>query len=774
MVKHKDKHRQSNPPQRYETLNNIFLKNRIYLFILLGLLFLFFIEIIFKRGFLWEDFLKQNFPYRLFAARALHDGVFPFWNPYIFGGLPFYADIQTGTLFPTNLLLTIFVTGRWLSSYLVEIVMILHLLIAGIGMFYFGLHNKVSKPTSFFMGMVYMLNGSFIVHLTHTQQLQTFVLIPFIFLFLQKGLSGCGIRAVSSIIVCALLLGLAGLAGYPQAVVIIFTGVILFFIYHLISTPKRFGYIFLQGVILIVIFGLVVACQYLPTYLLFKASLRGAYGYQEIIEGSFHPLRFITFLIPNYFGTTAQGNYENYFGPGPAYQYWEQMAFFGIIPLILVIFSFYKRTRKEVVLPIILVGVSLLIGLGRHLPIHILLYKFVPFFKDIRTPAKFLNLAIFGLVWMSGIGLENIIILKPKAKRLLLCGVAISIICLILMLLLPKQISSNIRNIVVKDILRAIIIIILAILSIRKYLRNNFKKKSFLVIIIVLAFLDIFTFGHKFNSGKVDPEIYWGVNQIVDFFKSENKKELIRVNIRCEEGQILQRNIGYVQEFPTTDGYNPLALQRFQKASQSLGRDRFFSLMNVKYKTVFDSALGRLTIQPREFYLPRAKLFYDWDITPNPDSLLSKLNRADFPVDTKVILEQDIKIERPIDLTVANGTATITSYSLNKIKVEVKTQSPALLVLSENYFDNWLVKINGVTNKTIPVNYFLRGCIVPSGRSQVEFYYREKYFRLLFPISLLAILGSIIFIILCNLFQFYKSNRQRTEGYGRSKTTTSK
>ncbi len=169
--------------------------------------------------------------------------------------------------------------------------------------------------------------------------------------------------------------------------------------------------------------------------------------------------------------------------------------------------------------------------------------------------------------------------------------------------------------------------------------------------------------------------------------------------------------------------------------------------MNVKYKTALDSTTNRLTIKPREFYLPRAKLFYDWEVNQNPESLLNQLNKPDFPFDTKVIFEQNANIERPIDLIVTNGTAKITSYSLNKIKVNVETQSPAILVLSENYFPNWLVRINGQVSKTIPVDYFLRGCVVPVGNNQVEFFYQEHYFVPLFIVCIITILASIIFIL---------------------------
>jgi len=88
MAKHKGNHHPVKTSQPSPTLQKLFSKNSTYFVLLLSLLLLLFIRIILKKGFFWEDFLEQNFPYRLFAARALHDGVFPFWNPYIFGSLP--------------------------------------------------------------------------------------------------------------------------------------------------------------------------------------------------------------------------------------------------------------------------------------------------------------------------------------------------------------------------------------------------------------------------------------------------------------------------------------------------------------------------------------------------------------------------------------------------------------------------------------------------------------------------------------------------------------
>jgi len=85
-----------------------------------------------SRAWLWEDFIYQNYPYRVFAATSLAMGHFPFWNPYVFGGQPFFADIQTAVLYPFNLVQALFATPESVSPYLVQFIEILHYLLAAI------------------------------------------------------------------------------------------------------------------------------------------------------------------------------------------------------------------------------------------------------------------------------------------------------------------------------------------------------------------------------------------------------------------------------------------------------------------------------------------------------------------------------------------------------------------------------------------------------------------------------------------------------------------
>jgi len=42
-------------------------------------------------------------PFKAYAAEVLRAGRLPLWNPYLFMGVPFLANIQTAVLYPLNL-----------------------------------------------------------------------------------------------------------------------------------------------------------------------------------------------------------------------------------------------------------------------------------------------------------------------------------------------------------------------------------------------------------------------------------------------------------------------------------------------------------------------------------------------------------------------------------------------------------------------------------------------------------------------------------------------
>src|SRR5688572_26773564 len=49
------------------------------------------------------DLASFLYPTYRFAAASLQAGHIPFWNPHLYGGMPFAADLQSGFYYPPNL-----------------------------------------------------------------------------------------------------------------------------------------------------------------------------------------------------------------------------------------------------------------------------------------------------------------------------------------------------------------------------------------------------------------------------------------------------------------------------------------------------------------------------------------------------------------------------------------------------------------------------------------------------------------------------------------------
>ena len=62
-----------------------------YLPITLGLFFLvYYFDILTGKAHLWEDIAEQAYPNLIFTVHSLKQGLFPFWTPYVFSGMPFF------------------------------------------------------------------------------------------------------------------------------------------------------------------------------------------------------------------------------------------------------------------------------------------------------------------------------------------------------------------------------------------------------------------------------------------------------------------------------------------------------------------------------------------------------------------------------------------------------------------------------------------------------------------------------------------------------------
>ena len=122
--------------------------------------------------------------------------------------------------------------------------------------------------------------------------------------------------------------------------------------------------------------------------------------------------------------------------------------------------------------------------------------------------------------------------------------------------------------------------------------------------------------------------------------------------------------------------------------------------------------------------------------------------------DSKKTAIIDVKYQEiiPNDQLVSQGSINLKSYSPNKIIYNVNTEENGLAVFSEIFYPKgWQAYIDGIAVHHFPVNYILRGLVVPSSAREVIFEFKPKSFFVSAKISFLAsclliITGLITFV----------------------------
>jgi hypothetical protein len=105
-------------------------------------------------------------------------------------------------------------------------------------------------------------------------------------------------------------------------------------------------------------------------------------------------------------------------------------------------------------------------------------------------------------------------------------------------------------------------------------------------------------------------------------------------------------------------------------------------------------------------------------------------------------------VETPLDFTpvTADGSASVAveSHEPNRVRIKTKSAAPAILVLSENHYPGWRAYVDSRSVETLRVDYNLRGVTLNAGEHDIEFRYRPKSVFFGFAVSLLTLLGLLL------------------------------
>ena len=736
----------------------------------------FFAKIIYSGATLYgSDFLFYFYPIKRFAYDYVStNGSFPLWNPYLFSGTPFIANIQASMFYPLGLLYYLIPTE---TAYLYSTV--LHCIVGAIFMYMFMRSLSASKWGAFLSGFIFIFNGYFMAHLYagHLSFVQTYVWIPLIFLFLVRFTrSGCFRYVVSA----GLILGVQILGGFPQLVFYTILAAILFFIYSCFTRMKIDGAQYFLRIVAIapmfVLIGLsLAAVQLLPTFEFSTLSTRvGGIPYDFATMDSLPPINLLTFLVPLLFGTPVDGSFWiNDF----TWEFWEYCGYAGISALAICAITMRKLVSDRLGLFfIMLIVTSLLLALGKYNPLYPLIYH-LPGFNNFRIPAQIIFLYIFSIAVLTGKGLDFLRgseSFSTSSKQ---------IVFFVLILFLPLIIWSygftdNFSNFLsqhiqfttmtIEQISRITSVIsgavfvsygILFAVAVSLYLydKGSLSYPILTATLIFISIVDLSSFSSPMiQATNIKPLLNKG--KALHYITQNPILSRTAINGRC-----FIENAGLWYGFQDIQGYDPLILKRYVEyinRSQGLPPDN--KVVNLHYVTRFDNNLIRLLnlryvvdcegkrlvkINP---YIPRCYIVHDM-ATKDENEILDFMMEERFDPLKQVVFEEGNAPEKLLStgsVPASHEKCRITSYENDEIKLVAEMVTPGFLVLSEINYPGWQVFVDGEKEKIFTGDYLFRVVPLNSGRHDIRFVFKPVSFKIGLGVSVVSFFGVIALLFL--------------------------
>ncbi len=161
------------------------------------------------------------------------------------------------------------------------------------------------------------------------------------------------------------------------------------------------------------------------------------------------------------------------------------------------------------------------------------------------------------------------------------------------------------------------------------------------------------------------------------------------------------------------------------------------------------------------FALGQAWFVNDFRITNGPDETILAVRQIN-PA-KEAVVDQQFKDKLPTPSKDSSASVKMISYAPNRLEYEVfDLNADRLMVFSEVYYPiGWTLKVDGKDVEIFPVNYFLRGAVIPAGAKKIEMHYRPASFEWTSTVSLAGsglILLLLAFLGLRKIMEVRKTN----------------
>ena len=745
------------------------------------------------------DFTEQYFPLRAFTAQQWVSGHLPLWNPYLFGGQPALADIQSGALYPPHVIQALLLgwggplLGREIGFPVeaLEWQVIFHFSLAAVGTYLFTRHlilchwhRSLSQSDSVHLsyrsrgfsrgspirqarcgGLIASLVFTYSGYLTGFPVQQMTILavsawLPWILWGLSVALTRPFRVALRPIAWSALAFALAILAGHPQTVLYIFyltlayTVFRSFYDYPLMSEaeakvveplPRYKGLIKNLGLWLIsILLGMsIAAVQLLPTLEFIGLSLRADLSYEAVSAGL--PLTELVSML-----------YPGYFGGSPEYV--------GIATLVLIALALLlARPRGEVYFWAGAGLVSLLLAFGGKLFVYPLFYLLAPGFDAVRQQERAFLIYSFSAAILAGFGVAVLVAPLSKRTRIIFAyfeqrlGLVTLVAVVMTAFFIYGSTAATARgdevNLffgVLRHHLFGLLILGGMLLLVMARRRRWLPRLWVAALLAMLVAYNLFTVNWQFNLEPRQLPGSFTPTPAVQFLQEHLDPPLGRV----ASGGLLPggNSAASVYNLQDLTGNTPLQLASVDAFLQRLPAWRAWQLLNVRYiadqRDIGDPGLSlAFTDDDMKIYqmgdpFERAWLVNQVEVIADFNAAIERLTADDFDLRRTAIVAEPLPIALAGD---AAGTVQIDSFSANGLSLTIDTIAPQLLIVSQIDYPGWRATLDDRPVELVPVDSVLQGIIIPAGLHTVQI----KFWPGTFTVGLwLSVIGSLLCLVM--------------------------
>lgn len=714
----------------------------------------------------WGTPSTQFIPWWEFAWRTILEGGLPLWNPWVGMGAPLAANYQTALFYPPywGYLIFFVLGGVKLMAWSMTLMVVLHLIWAGLGTVKLLEDLKVGKLGQAVGGLAFSLSGYLVSRAGFLSINAAVAWIPWILIF-TKGLTT---KKGRYFWLTGLVFGFQFLAGHAQIAwyTVLLGGLwITFWSINTVDRKQRIrNFLITWGKFIGAgLLGVALsAIQLLPTleYLL-QSQRTSEFGYAEAMTYSFWPWRFLTLFVPDLFGNPAFGNYWGYGN------YWEDAVYLGIFPIILALGLIIKSVKRNEIKSdskkrikrefnrefvwylTFITFLSFLFALGKNTFIFPFLYRNIPGFDLFQAPTRFTIWAEISLAILAGIAIDQLFRLEGRRlywTRLAAAGCfAITAGSVIAWTLLEKINLTFIKSVGKAGLIG--LVFSLAMLFIPK--ENQGRKRDIWNYLVVgLVAIDLISAGWGLNPGidggfyriisgqeqhyrvfmydRVEYDLKYKQFFTFDsFFPEKEWDEMYAYSIP---------NLNMLQRVEMVNNFDPIVPGRYQTWMEEINKhdlikhEQLLKLMNVGAIIDYDN-LGQISLTSLSETGENKLRLVGCALTveDETEALILILN-GKVNLEKKIIFENNYQ-EKNSSCNQVQGGIAILEEKPGYLKLNVNLENGSWIFWSQVWYPGWSGRIDGKQTDVQRANYLFQALYSPAGNHEVEFLYRpDSYF----------------------------------------------